>query len=455
MQPAQKIEFARRDVLAVEAAFSRLPSHWQNSTWLGTRNRYAVGGIEQLTKDLTLGKHVTHKHLAEYIAASAVTHCIDGWAYFGRALNAILSGDHNCARHLGYYAELRATMAFLAAEGIGVFDKEHIAVSTSGRCIKFPPSRKTTKPDRPVGTGTHQFVWNALTEWVISPNSSTVLNNLISAGGQPLSEWLNHFGAMPTVYQQLAQSWLLSWGLDINRLADDRGARNLASYRPTAFSSPASPNVRDTVQAIQSAWQACEPQPGNPFITLDRFLVRAAIRKAFVVGHNKSPDKAKKQFKLRVQSILNGVAPNDSAHFDWERFLTDSTVADPFNPLVLAGGKATPLESIHCLQVVFRALLLLRISTGAARRLVNTLPGGSLNHLDFWIEAIGTEGGLWAPSQRPMNTNDLWVDIENALSDLMDNFEHLDSFNMLTGSFATQIAALSSSKRIGLWGVGL
>lgn len=450
----QQAEFAKRDVVALESAFSRLPLHWKNGSWLG-KNKYAVRGIDQLTKDLTLGKQVTHKQLAEYIAASAVTHCIDGWAYFGRSLNAILSGDHNCARHLGYYAELRATMAFLATEGIGVFDKEHIAVSKLGRCVKFSPNRSSKKPHRPLGIGTHQFVWDALTEWVNSSNSSSVLNTLITAGGSPLTVWLSHFGNIPALSQQLAKDWLFTWGLDISRLASDREARNIASYRPTAFSSPASPTARDIVQAVQHAWQACEPQPGNPFATLDRILIRAAIRKAFIVGHNQSPRKAKKQFQLRVQSILNGVAPNGPPHFDWEEFLTSDAENSPFDPLVLASGKATPMESIHCLQVTFRALLLLRVATGAARRLVNTLPGESISHLDFWVESVGTEGGLWSPSEKPQLTSDLWLDIENSLSDLMGSLENLDSFNKLSGTYAAQVAALSSCKRIGLWGVGL
>lgn len=449
----QLATFAQRDVPAVEAAFRRLPTHWLNSSWLGTKNRYAIGGIDQLTKDLTQGKKVTHKHLTEYIAASSVTHCLDGWAYFGRSLNAILSGDHNCARHLGYYAELRATMAFLAAEGIGVFDKEHITVSKSGMCIKFPPNR--TRPNKPNGIGTHGFVWEALTEWVNSPNSFAVLNTMIMAGGQPLSEWLRHFGTVPALSQKLASDWMLSWGLDISRLANDREARNIASYRPTAFSSAASPDAKDTVQAVHQAWQACEPQLGNSFSSLDRLLVRAAIREAFRASHNQSPNQAKNKFQLRVQSILKGVGPNDAKHFDWEKFLIDDSVINPFDPLVLASGKATSMQSIHCLQVTFRALLLLRIATGAARRLVNTLPGGSISHLDFWVEVVGTEGGLWPPTEKPEHTSDLWLDIENSLSDLMDNLGNIDSFNKLSGSYAAQVAALSSCKRIGLWGVGL
>lgn len=449
-QQAQKIEFAKRDVHSVEMAFGRLPTYWQNGSWLG-KNKYARNVISQLTKDLTSGSSVTHKQLAEYIAASSVTHCMDGWSYFGRALNAILCGDHNCARHLAYYAELRAAMSFLAAEGIGVFDKEHIVVSAHGRCLKMPPAR--TRPNRPVGPGTHQFVWEALSEWASSSSSAATLNDLIFAGGQPLSEWLKHFGIMPGIYNQLAKDWLLTWGLDIYRLADDRNARNIASYRPTAFSGTPSPSAYDTVLAIRQAWQVCEPESGNPFASLDRMLVRSAIKTAFRVGHQKSPEKAKSQFRNRIHAILRGVGPSGSAFFGWEQFLTDSEKKDPFNPLLLAGGKAKPTQPTHCLQVTFRALLLLRVATGAARRLVDTLPDGSRAKLDFWVDSVGTESGLWAPHSKPLSTDDLWDEIGHSINDLQLAMDSIDSFNTLTTSFPLQVSALSSSKRIGLWGI--
>ena len=40
-----------------------------------------------------------------------------------------MAGDPDAARHLGYYAELRATMSILAGDGIGVFQNKHIIVT--------------------------------------------------------------------------------------------------------------------------------------------------------------------------------------------------------------------------------------------------------------------------------------------------------------------------------------
>ncbi len=450
----QKQEFSLRDTAAIESAFNRLPAHWQSNSWLSTNNRYAGDCIQQLSKDLTPGSKLTHKHLSEYIAASTIIHCLDGWAYFGRSISALLVGDHNTARHLGYYAELRASMCLLASQGVGIFDKEHIIVSGSGKCIQFSPHRDANKPDRPKGRGTHSFVWSALNEWADNTNSSNALNQLISAGGQPLSEWLTHYGNMPVLSQTLAKEWLISWGLDISKLVDDRDSRNLASYRPSAISSARPPDVRTTIKAIHKAWSICSPITGNPFGNIDRLLVRAAIIKAFKVVNGHSPKQAKTQFKRRINSILAGVQPNDADRFDWEEFfLNDSQQA--FDPLLLAAGKATPKKSVHSLQVIFRALLLLRMASGSSKRLIDTLPIGSITHLNFWFDDIGMDRGLWTQNNKPQFITDLWGDAEFALETLMNNLDQVDSFNTLMTSFSQEATILCSSERIGLWGLGL
>src|SRR5438045_6861659 len=100
LTPNQKIEFARRSPSDVGTAFSRLPSHWAGGKWLNANNRYSSDCIDKLKKDFSPGEKPTHKHLSEYIAASAVVHSLDGWAYLGRAFHALLVGDHDAARHL-------------------------------------------------------------------------------------------------------------------------------------------------------------------------------------------------------------------------------------------------------------------------------------------------------------------------------------------------------------------
>ena len=89
--------------------------------WIGQRNRYAQDTISTIRAEANPGPLVAPKQLSQYIAASIVLHCSDGWSFFGAAVSSLLHGDPHRARHLAYYAELRAAMSLLAAFGIGVF----------------------------------------------------------------------------------------------------------------------------------------------------------------------------------------------------------------------------------------------------------------------------------------------------------------------------------------------
>lgn len=114
--PAAQAVIQSADAAEVEKAFSNLISNLRVGRWLGAGNRYAANVINQLKTDLTSGS-VDDSDLGQYLAASVPLHCADGWAYLGRALDCHFRGDSDGARHLGYYAELRAALAFLAAQG--------------------------------------------------------------------------------------------------------------------------------------------------------------------------------------------------------------------------------------------------------------------------------------------------------------------------------------------------
>ena len=134
---------------AIRDAMPRLMEHWRVQSWLCNKNIYRQNVIDLINA----GGVLEHAHLSEYVAASAVVHSFDGWSYLSRALEAEMAGDPDSARHLGYYAELRAAMSMLASGGIGVFDRQHVVVRDSQECEIF-------KSD-----GTHVFAWQALEIW--------------------------------------------------------------------------------------------------------------------------------------------------------------------------------------------------------------------------------------------------------------------------------------------------
>ena len=95
----------------VAQALARLDPFIAKRRWLAKTNRYAINTVERLALDLKPGKTLHAKHLAQYIAASSILHCADGWSYLGRAINCLLKGDPHRVVHLAYYAELRAALS--------------------------------------------------------------------------------------------------------------------------------------------------------------------------------------------------------------------------------------------------------------------------------------------------------------------------------------------------------
>ncbi|MFJ1288414.1 hypothetical protein, partial [Acinetobacter baumannii] len=90
----------------------------------------------------------------------------DAWDYFSCAISAVLEGNIYNAIHFAYYAELRATMSFLASEGIGVFNGINYYVDSTGKCKRFTGN-----------IATHKFVWPALNEWSkLVANRNTLLD---------------------------------------------------------------------------------------------------------------------------------------------------------------------------------------------------------------------------------------------------------------------------------------
>src|ERR1700722_3788839 len=77
--------------------------------WVGKQNRYAIQTIKRISSDIAASS-IKQRQLSQYIAASVILHCNDGWSYLGRSLGALLRGDPHRARHMAYSAELRAGM---------------------------------------------------------------------------------------------------------------------------------------------------------------------------------------------------------------------------------------------------------------------------------------------------------------------------------------------------------
>lgn len=441
---AQTTALQRADRAAIKRCMSRIEQYWADSRWLATRNRYRSDCVTQIDRDAPSAQvwTPTHVHLSDYIAASAVTHGFDGWAYLGRALDAELSGDPDSARHLGYYAELRAAMALLAADGIGVFNKKHVVVDSQGKC-------HIVRAD-----GTHVFTWEVLQFWAASSAGVDTLLNSIQPGGVRLRQWLNHY---PASVNFIATSWLKQWGLDLSQLADDRQARNLASYRPTAYTSPGPTGVVDTIDAVARFWEMCEPGALGGFPVLDRHLLRRGVELAFATSRGRTRRQARKRFENTIKEMLHGVAPTGLSADQWEQFLNYED-GDSDSPLLEdASGHSNPAQPRHSKEVLARAALLLRVATGSVAELLSdvTKTGGS--ELEFWWSDRAVRRRLWPDGSPPNAFADLWLDVRDA-AEAVTTWAKGNASRChygLWNSHGREAGALATTERVALWGLGL
>ena len=420
---------------------SQLTRFWASNSWLSTRNRYIVNASNKVKRDGQDNDNFIHSHLIDYVSASAFGHCYDGWSYLARALEAEMSGDPDAARHLGYYAELRAAMSLLAAEGVGVFNHHHAVVLATARCRSIR------------GGPTHGFTWDALDYWASLSRSADTLFRAIRPAGIPLVSWLQAFGGSGGF---LATSWLKEWGLDLARLSRDRDARNLASYRPTPFTSPGPRSIPDTIAAVVHLWSLCSPGSRGEFSSMDRHLLRLALRLLFTNKTGRSPKQAIRIYASQVAVMLNGQMISDAERTRLQQFLLYETEGDTPDLFLAAGRSDRPTHIDHSKQVLARAALLLRVATGSLTTLLEESNTVFRNDLVFWWTKPAVRRRLWPTGAAPTAFSDLWGDAEEAMQALSEWTQQAPDPECRK-SFWTQhsndASTLATPERIFLWGI--
>ena len=338
------------------------------------------------------------------MAASIVGHCFDGWSYLSRAAEAELAGDPITAKHLAYYAELRAAMSILAGEGVGVFNARHVVIAASGECI----AAETRE-------GTHQFIWPVLEHWAQSSGGTARILDVIRPANIPLKQWTSLFGGTAGF---LATDWLRRWGLDLSRLAKDRESRNLASYRPANLVASEPRRVGDVLQTFVDWWEACSPRTVGGFPVIDQHLLRETFVLLFEATTQKSHVRSKKLYATRVSLVLDGLPLSDPNATSLANFLTlvGSRASQPH--LVLdASGKRRHTHLQHSQQVIARATLLLRIATGGLATVMRSVGSSVYDDLHFWWSQAAVRRRLWSSTQPPGSFIDLWKDVDDILDD--------------------------------------
>lgn len=430
---------------AVRVAAARLSSRLTDEIWLASNSRYLSETDSKLSRDIGGKVFVSHvrgsaraTQLTEYVAASAILHCSDGWGYLGRAMGAQLQGDIGASRHLAYYAELRAAMSLLAAQGIGVFNYKQVVVKTSGDV------------DVVKQQGTHRFTWDALSAWSDLPSSAEAFAAIIRPADVPLSEWLEPLTST-AITAATGRSFLLGWGLDVKRFGLDRDARNESSYRPRTLRGAKAPSSSRAAEFGRDFWDLFQPEGAGKFGRLDRYLLRRTLEQLFESQKGKRVAANKEEFEAYVKQALGSVQPTIPRD-QLQAFLTRSS--DPSDPTLLADAetKGNLEDPEDHLQVMARAALLLRGASGFARAL---LEEASLSYPEYewWAAQLAACRALSEDDEKLEAPEDLWAEIGDAIVDLDAKIDggETATYMQLHETCARELTLLGGCERIALW----
>jgi hypothetical protein len=372
-----------------------------------------------------------------FFAAASILHLEDGYSYAGRSIGALLRGDRGCASHMAYYAELRAALSLLAANGVLTLNTVVFALASSGELRRETP-----------GLGTHRLAWRLLDHWTRRTAAFDLLGDALRPFNVPLRDWLQAAAVVELAApaQATAQHWLRAWSLDLQRMDADQEARNRFSYNPTRLY----PRPAFAAQPfVIRTWRLLEPTPGNPFEAFDRHLLRAIVdfmmantvaQAAAQDAEHADGDAPTGLARTRVQALDRYLASARAGvgAGPWEAFLRRAGPQAEDAPLVAFAALRD--DNPWCL--LSRALVLLRVAAGAVRNGMRAAGALGAPELAEWARALSGERGLVDIAVD--DPHDLWDDIEVAL-------DHLAGCPAPSGQTQSMLRRLETSERVALW----
>ena len=425
--------------IGIISQLSRIKPYLTNEQWLDTGNVYESDPVKRIEIEADKRKPENPLHLANYIAVSSPMHLWDGWNYLGLALYSCICGYISNAKHLAYYAELRAAMSVLASQGIGIFRNIHYAVDEHSMIHKLSTN-----------SGTHNATWIYLKQWVEGDGSNYLLDRVFQIRSRSFADWLEvfpHGGARAP----LGAERLLLMGFDIQRMKEDRDARNEASYRPTGIVAAQFSDPKADAEFVVGALRLLEPGGSTgSFETIDGYIFRRVIERAF---ETKVEDGTSGEFRRSVASMVSAFDDNPTWQENIERFLTRESDNKEPRLLAEAENQKDHYDDNYHLQVISRALLLLRVATGMVREMLND-SGVDLNMLKFWWHDAGRVQGFWKTPPESIEGSQFWSDLGPYLDDIDDWISGSDdSRQSLQSECAEALIQLTGMAKFALIGL--
>jgi len=408
----EKAVLATSDRQLVVDALERIIST-NAGVWLSPSHP-AKDGIEK--KHNPLGSNALNAaDLAAYLALAGPNHCMDGWSYLSRGLNAYLLGDPHSAWHFAYYAELRAAQSILSASGCGVFNTWNAIIDVNGDIQLV---------DRGRVLPTHSMVWLALRDVLqFSSGGLASLSGATEIFGHSLADLLTYAFPGQTATQSAAR-WISDWTFDIGTGIEDKQFRNRCSYGPHLLTPHVAP-IDKVVTFMEDFWQSLQPTPGASFLDLDKYLLRRAmitqanekVQRAQGSSRAPSPNQVIAELKASYSRMCSA-AP--TLRYIPQTFFVQ---VNPNEPLIFSAARNKNPAPNDPQPVLARATLLLRMATGVTRKLLMDSGYTNGTELDFWFADLAVEQGFVNSYQEIEDDRSaLYSDCALAMEDMVSAF---------------------------------
>lgn len=372
-----------------------------------------------------------------YLAASVVTHCFDGWLYLAHAIDSLLKGDKGIAIHLAYYAELRGALGFLAKQGILVNDRKNLGINASGVL-------KSTGSD-----GTHVSTWKYLESWI---NSAAVdhkqLLNYFKVRDRTLKDWVDviPYQITANIASQYTLEWIKDWSFDIQNYEKDKKFRNTVTYQPQRLLDNSQIDFKLKFAGVANIWKFIEPNGSDKFALLDKYLFSNLFSKI----HSKNIPAAS---GLVLDDLINNTFVAAGMTTD----LTVKTIIDSgvSNSLLIAARSNAiqePSGELMPLNIISRALLMLRIASGCTYELMSST-GITKNSIDFYLNNLGNNNGHWK-GPTPGTFEVLWEEISDSIGIIDELVNEPEDFvlNDLYRDYSVELHHFKQISRACFWG---
>lgn len=388
-------------------------------------------------------QQLTDAQMISLVSACGPNHCLDGWSYLSRSVSALVARDGHSAKHMAYYAQLRAAMSMLAVSGVGIFNGLNICVDANGAVHKLEDNRENKG-----GHNTHSIVWPALDAWLRIDTNAARFLSAIKLHGSNLKDALDSIwpNRQPV---SIVVPMIDAWAFDLNVATQHHEQRNISSYTPHDLNEiPCS--FQDEMDFLSETWNALEPSMPSGFTQLDNHLLRRMFQ--MVHQQDNSVLDPEDRVPLANSSVVTRYSELEPALQQAvpQPFLVDEAGASEPQIFQLASTDgSTPRAMIS------RAVLLLRAAT--ALNVLTLNEAGFSQHgteIRPWIDPLLVHRGIVAADALPDRMADLWDSTKFAVEDFQAS---LAACSYDPQAFFTAndngTPAVTQLERAAMWGI--